>query len=279
MRQTHASHAVLDQNSFQVIADIAYCESGLQLAPEKTTMIQSRLRHRLAALKLSSFSQYAEYLSSKKKNTEASFLVSALTTNVSHFFREPHHFKMMIDIAGQRLIEKAKKNQKIRIWSAGCSNGQEPFSVAIEVAKKIPQVLSADFRILATDIDGVVIKNARAAVYQERQIDGVNDDDRRYYFQELEDGRYRVKNEIRSLARFNELNLLGNWPISGKFDVIFCRNVAIYFDAATQSNLWPRLCDALLNEGLLFVGHSERIMNFESLGLVSVGPTAFQKQR
>lgn len=271
--------AELDGESFRAIAELAYAESGLTLAQEKTTMIQSRLRHRLRALGLNEFSQYSAFVRSDDGQQERRFLISALTTNVSHFFREAHHFDFLNKNLAQR-FESSRSPLPLRIWSAGCSKGQEALSIAINMVEKFPQCAAADFRILATDIDPSVVQFAQQARYSERMTKGANAALREKYFDQTKpeqgEATYVATRKIRDLVRYNELNLLSAWPIKSKFDAIFCRNVVIYFDTATQNKLWPRFRNALQPDGLLFLGHSERIAEPERFGFECVASTTYR---
>ena len=271
--------AELDPETFSAIADLAYRESGLNLVPEKTLMVQSRLRHRLRALRIASFADYKQLICSDDGAGERRMMISALTTNVSHFFREPHHFDILSrDVLGH-VRARAQTGEPVRIWSAGCSNGQEPYSIAMHVLNAAPDLAEADFRILATDIDPTVLAFAQAARYSARMLNGVATGDRRAYFRRdpgAQDETYIVKDQVRKMVVFRELNLLSDWPMKLHFDAIFCRNVVIYFDTETQAGLWPRFRQQLSDGGLFFLGHSERITSPDTLGFRLAGPTAYQ---
>ena len=274
-----APSAELDGESFRAIAELAYAESGLTLVEEKTTMIQSRLRHRLRALGLDAFSQYCAYVRSDEGQQERRFLISALTTNVSHFFREAHHYDFLNETLTARYAN-SKTSPPLRIWSAGCSKGQEALSIAMSMMENHPQRAEGDFRILATDIDPVVVQFAQHGRYPEKMTKGASPALRNKYFDETEpeggEPTYTATRKIRDLIRYNELNLLASWPIKTKFDAIFCRNVVIYFDAETQDRLWPRFRAAMQPDGLLFLGHSERIATPEKFGFECIAPTTYR---
>ena len=265
--------------SFDRLAALTYRESGLKLVPEKMAMVLSRLRSRMRETQSGSFESYVDFVHSDRGAIERKLMISALTTNVSHFFREPHHF----DILGQHLKDcikspNSQNEQKIRIWSAGCSNGQEAYTIAINIAENFPQLLPNDIRILATDIDPQVVAFGKKGRYHRRQISGVPENLIEKYFQqdETDEDCFIVDSTLRDIVVFKELNLLRDWPIKSNFQAIFCRNVVIYFDQETQEALWPRFRNVLGKDGLLFLGHSERMSNHESLQFVSVGPTAYQ---
>jgi chemotaxis protein methyltransferase CheR len=273
------NEVTLDPDSFRSIAELAYRESGLTLVEEKTSMIQSRLRHRLRALKLDDFAAYCTVLNSDAGQSERRHLISALTTNVSHFFREAHHYEKLAALFDSRL-SKLRAGGQMRIWSAGCSNGQEAVSAAITLAERTPEISNMNLKILATDIDQNVIRFARTARYPQRLMRGVTAEMRETYFgppaEENGEKHYPVSQSIRQMIQFNALNLLGPWPIRTKFEVIFCRNVVIYFDAQTQERLWPRFHQVLHPDGLLFLGHSERIAEPEKFGFECIGPTTYR---
>ncbi|MEW9921879.1 protein-glutamate O-methyltransferase CheR [Marimonas sp. MJW-29] len=271
--------ADLDPVSFRAIADLAYRESGLTLVEEKSSMIRSRLRHRLRDLGLPDFSAYSALLQSEQGKGELRYLISALTTNVSHFFRESHHYDTMIGEFEKRLPD-LRAGKPMRIWSAGCSNGQEPLSAAMRLIDHTPTAGSLDLRILATDIDSEVVQFARRGLYPERLMGGVSETLLQKYFSREDLGEsepfFRALPSLTSLIRFNELNLLAPWPMTRRFDVIFCRNVVIYFDVETQRRLWPRLHAALAPDGVLFLGHSERIADPGAYGFDCTGPTTYR---
>ena len=267
--------ATMSESAFATISTLAKAEAGLVLPTSKLTMVQSRLRARLAQTGLASYEAYAKFVSGPEGQAERRFMISALTTNVSHFFRENHHFEIMRKTALPRLVAKAKSGQPLRIWSAGCSSGQEPYSIAMLILDAAPELASLDTLILASDIDPRILEKAEAGVYAEQQITGVPEAYRSKFLTRTTDG-YQVTNAVKRLVRFRELNLLGEWPMRTKFDVIFCRNVVIYFDNATQDSLWPRFEAALQPTGWLFLGHSERVSDAAQSRFVSVGMTAYQ---
>jgi len=270
----------LDSASFRAIADLAYRESGLTLVEEKSSMIQSRLRHRLKDLGLSTFKAYCDLVSSAAGQTERRHLISALTTNVSHFFREDHHFDTLRQEFRKRLPE-LRSGGAMRIWSAGCSNGQEALSAAMVLSEEVPDIEQLDVRILATDIDPEVVQFARDATYPERLIGGVSEAWRSKYFESSTDAngepQFQAKSKIRQMITVNELNLLAQWPMRKQFDIIFCRNVVIYFDQKTQNALWPRYLKVLKPDGILFLGHSERIPDPATFGFTGAGPTTYRR--
>jgi len=268
----------LEAESFKKIAALTYRESGIVLVQEKILMVQSRLTHRLRALSLDNFYDYTALVCSDSGRSERKHMISALTTNVSHFLREPHHFELLTERLLPLFRRRISAGERIRIWSAGCSNGQEPYSIALHMCRSEPALIEADFKILATDIDQNVIAFAKRATYPVSQLDALRREDKSKFFFDTVDSEIpslTVTESIRSLISFRELNLLESWPMRQKFDAIFCRNVIIYFDIETQEGLWPRFRGALDREGLLFLGHSERIVNASAFGFSKIGPTSY----
>lgn len=264
---------------FQALCKIAYHEAGLVLSEAKAPMIQSRLRHRLKTLQMSSLTDYCSFISSESGKAELSHMISALTTNVSGFFREPHHFELVRNHLLPNLLQKLKKGEQIRIWSAGCSNGQEPYSLAMFLAEYSSEFTSSNCKILATDIDHAVLRYASKGEYSESQVSGLSLERREKFFSatsNIKEKNYTINPNIRSMVTFRQLNLHETWPMHKQFDFIFCRNVVIYFDTETQDRLWPRFHKTLTPHGFLFVGHSERIGS--SLFEV-VGATTYAKKQ
>ncbi|WP_366140503.1 CheR family methyltransferase [uncultured Tateyamaria sp.] len=269
----------MDPASFEELSALARRECGLKLRAEKRMMVQSRLRHRLRALQMNEFQHYVKHVCSDAGISERRHMISALTTNVSHFFREAHHFTTLSDRLGDVIRKKISDGRRIRIWSAGCSNGQEPYSIAMYMLRNFPKLSHSDFRILATDIDPKVVDFARNATYSERQVAGLSAADKQQFtdvVSDLEDN-FKVKKTIRDCIRFHELNLFSEWPMRYKFDAIYCRNVVIYFDQTAQESLWSRFHAELESNGLFFLGHSERISSALEHGFKSVGPTSYER--
>ena len=276
-----SSSAEMSDETFASIAALAKAEAGLILSVTKSTMVQSRLRPRLKELGLPSFQAYSNFVTSAEGQSERIKMISALTTNVSHFFREPHHFDILLEETLPELLAKSSRGERIRIWSAGCSSGQEPYSLAMALLDAAPELATRDFLILASDIDPKIMQKARLGQYSLQQIKGIPSAFQEKYLTVV-DGKsetYEVTEEIKKTVRFRDLNLLADWPMKNSFDVIFCRNVVIYFDAETQANLWPRFHSALKPDGWFFLGHSERISEnamdkFTAIGLTAYRPTS-----
>lgn len=261
---------------FRRIAELLYATSGIHIVEAKATLVYSRLAKRLRALKLSGFGPYCELLADDGETAERSAFLSALTTNVTRFYREPHHFEHLAANVLPKLAETARAGGRVRLWSAGCSNGHEPYSIAMTVLEAIPDAAALDVRILASDIDPVVVSTAAAGIYSAADVEPTPQAARRRFIESQPDGMVRMRDEVRQLISFRVLNLMQDWPMRGRFDVIFCRNVAIYFDDATQARLWSRFADRLTPEGRLYIGHSERATAPQ---LVSDGLTVYRLGR
>ncbi len=219
---------------------------------------------------MNSFSAYLDYV---EEQGEAEFvhLINAITTNLTFFFRENHHFEYLANQVIPMLLEKNKGSKKIRIWSAGCSTGEEPYSIAIVLKEAVPP--GWDARVLATDLDTNVVQTGQTGVYKMDRLKGVSDERKKRWFLKgsgSREGYVRVKPELQQIIDFGQINLMNEWPIRDAVDVIFCRNVVIYFDKETQARLFDRYANLLPDNGHLFIGHSESLYKvcdrFELLG-------------
>lgn len=260
---------------FRAIAQLLSDTTGIVLAPGKTSMVQSRLAKRLRALGLATYKDYIALVSSEGGRDECRRMVSALTTNVTHFFRENHHFETLRQVVLPPLLEEARCGGRVRLWSAGSSNGQEAYSMAMTIAELAPDFATLNLRILATDIDPLMIEQGAKGIYPAAALEAVPENLRKKYFRK-EGEDYQVDANLRGLVQFRELNLHDRWPMRGKFDVIFCRNVVIYFAPAAQALLWERFEEQLTPRGYLFVGHSERVTDGKHSNLRTAGVTTYQ---
>jgi chemotaxis protein methyltransferase CheR len=265
--------------AFATVARIAHSEAGLVLPLDKAPMVLSRIGKRMRLVGAASLEDYCELLRREEGADERREMIFALTTNVTSFLREAHHFDRFRDAILPGLVQRARQGGRVRLWSAGCSTGQEPYSLAMTVLEAFPDAIDADLRILATDIDPHVLREARRGSYPEQLLKPLPAAWRDRYFERDRgaDGDWRVTEKLRRLTAFRELNLLGRWPMTGRFDAIFCRNVVIYFDRATQSVLWSRFHAALAPGGHLFLGHSERIEATAEAPFRTAGTTIYQR--
>jgi chemotaxis protein methyltransferase CheR len=258
---------------FRKIAGLVHGQAGIVLTEGKAHLVYSRLAKRLRAIGLRSFRDYCALVESEAGADERMAMIAAMTTNVTRFFRESHHFDHLAKIL-PALAEAARKGGRLRFWSAGCSSGEEPYSMALTVLGAMPDAADFDVRILATDIDPNMLARGRAAIYPRNAVAEVPQPLRDRWT--VRDGEHvRLSDAACSLIRFNELNLLADWPIKGRFDVIFCRNVMIYFDEDTQNRIWSKFAAALNPGGMLYIGHSERIAS-ESLPFDLVAQTTYR---
>lgn len=267
----------LSRRDLNEIASMIYADAGIYLNESKASLVYSRLSKHIRKLGLSGFREYCELVASPAGAAERREMLSHLTTNFTRFFRENHHFDHMRTEVLPGLIERAKSGGRVRIWSAASSDGQEPYSIALTVMQLFPNALDYDFRILATDIDPKILAIARQGAYDATALETVSPEMRRQYFKEVDiDGRkkWQVDDKVKRLITYNELNLMAQWPFKGKFDVIFCRNVVIYFDEPTQVKIWQRFADLMTDNGHLYIGHSERVSGpakdqFDNIGVTT----------
>lgn len=272
---------LLTETDFGTIARILYEDSGITLPPSKSALVYSRLAKRLRGLGLESFRDYCAFIADSRNATERMAMLAALTTNVTHFFREQHHFDHLRAHLLPGLLAKAKAGGKLRIWSAGCSNGHEPYSIAMTILSMMPDAAEYDVRVLASDIDPNVVAFGRAGIYDEGAIEPVPAELRRRWFTEAANSvpsqrLFEVSDAMRTLVAFRELNLIGEWPMKGSFQAIFCRNVTIYFDVPTRERVWKRFCDFLEPGSWFYMGHSERLSGPATSQLTFSGTTAYR---
>jgi chemotaxis protein methyltransferase CheR len=265
-------------DDFGRIAALLHGETGIALPESKATLAYSRLAKRLRALGLASFKDYCALVASASGVSERQEMIAALTTNVTRFFREPHHFEHLRDRILPPLLAAARRGAAVRLWSAGCSSGQEPFSAAMTVLELAPDAGELDIKILATDIDPNMIERGRQGIYSGQTAQEAPAALRHRWFKPLRPGadQMRIADEVRALVAFRELNLIGAWPMKGRFDAIFCRNVVIYFEEETQARIWSRFAPMLAPGGVLYIGHSERITGPATDRLTPDGITTYR---
>lgn len=258
MQQEYA----LEDVDFRKISGLVRTTTGIVIDDRKRAFVLGRLGRRLRVLGLTDFSEYCRVLDGPDGEAERLLLVNAITTNHTSFFREPHHFEFLAKTVLPAIVrEKDQSSHRLRIWSAGCSTGEEPYTLAMTLRDCQLPLASWDARILATDLDTNVVAHAAAGAYDAERADSIPARFRQRYVTTLPDGRASMNEALRSLITFKPLNLLNEWPMQGPFDVIFCRNVVIYFDKPTQRRLFDRYADILKPNGWLTVGHSESLQN------------------
>ncbi len=263
---------------FDRVSALMYDISGVNLTEGKKELVRARLNKRLRALGWVSYRQYLSFVESEGGREELARMVDVLTTNKTSFFRELPHFEFLRD---QVFPAFQDGRRPLRIWSAGCSSGEEPYSLAIFIRQFIKDVDRLDIRILGTDLSRRVLARAREGIYGEAQLEDIPPRLRARSFLPVSDagsegGLYRVRDEIRSMVSLAPLNLMGPWPMRGPFDLIMCRNVMIYFDRATRERLIDRFTRLLPTGGYLMVGHSESL-NGLSHELEYIQPAVYRK--
>ena len=267
----------LSDEEFKRIAALVheFCGINLTLARQKE-LLKSRLSKRLRALGLRSFEDYLTYVQKDTSYQEFGIMIDVLTTNKTSFFREPQHF---VYLSRHVLPSLWAATHKVRIWSAGCSSGEEPYTLAMVLRETLADVDGADVRVLATDISPTVLEKARAGVYEESVVESVPSGLLQKYFTVAQPTRpraLRVNDSLRRLIRWAQLNLMEPWPMQGPFDVILCRNVMFYFDQPTRHGLVQRFWQALKPGGYLLIGHAESLTGL-SHEFRYVQPATYQK--
>jgi len=274
--------ATIATEDYDFIRKLVYEQSRINLGPDKMELVRSRVQKRLRALGLDDFESYCRLLDSPAGGEELTSLLDVISTNVTEFFREWQHFEFLRDRVLPAWQSQPKRNPRepFRIWSAACSSGQEPYSMAMLLAEFFRDKPSRDWRVMATDISTRILAKAEEAVYPGDRIKLPEQQWLRAYFQKGVgnwEGCFRIKPELRERVTLRHLNLF-EWPypFTEKFEVIFCRNVMIYFDRQTQEQLVPRLAAQLVPGGYLMVGHSESLVGIAH-HLKSVSPSVYQK--
>ena len=270
----------LSDREFARVKARVHAQAGISLSEAKRTLVVSRLAKVVRQLQLRSFDDYLDYLEHSGSAEDAQKFVNALTTNLTRFYREDHHFEHLIGHVGKVMAARpGAARQKLRIWSAGCSTGQEPYTVALALLDAWPELRRWDLKILATDVDTAVLEKAALGVYPESELSGLTPA-RAHLFERPGDRTIRIPAVARALVSFKPLNLMANpWPMRGPFDAIFCRNVAIYFDKRTQTELFSRLGRIIAPGGFLYIGHSENIgASTSAEGFRLVGKTIYQSR-
>ena len=260
----------LTERDFRAIVVRVRQATGIVLGDNKRDLVYGRLGRRLRVLGCRSFAEYLAILDGPDAELEHEALVNAITTNLTGFFREAHHFNALSKEVLARLVRSPLPDRRLRIWSAGCSSGEEPYSIAMTVHRTVPDLKRWDARILATDIDTDMIATSQAGRYDVAKTAPIPPELRRSHVRPVDEATVEMSDALKALIRFKPLNLLEPWPMRGLFDAIFCRNVVIYFDKETQRALFDRFADMLSPEGWLFIGHSESLFRvcdrFQHLG-------------
>lgn len=269
--------------TFESLRSIVLQHTGISLNASKMELVKRRFLPRLRALALTNFDDYVDYLSANF-DTEGVNFCNAITTNLTSFFREHHHFELVGTMMRAMLARRERKPSRIRLWSAGCSAGQEAYSLAIMLRENFPDLDRLDVRILATDLDENCLRTARRGVYPLKEFEKMQEPLLNRYFTEAPSpgkhmpGRcFEAGDELKKLITFNKLNLMHSWPMKGPFDFILCRNVFIYFDKDTQVQVLRKFSALQPVGGYLCLGHSEIIPNPPSLGYQMTGKTSYKR--
>lgn len=280
MSSTPTNHGISTQ-AYQFIAEMVYEHSRIRLGADKQALVTGRLAKRLRALKLDSFEGYCELLQSAAGGEELGPLVDLISTNHTNFFREVQHLDFLRhQVLPELLPRLLKQRETFRVWSAACSSGEEPYTIAIVLAESARQHGYYDWQIEASDISSRILARAQNAIYGADRVKMPQPEWLSRYFQKgvgQHEGFYRVKNSLRETVKFHRLNLLqGKYPVAPDQHVIFCRNVMIYFDAATQQELVTKLIGQLAPGGYLIVGHSESLLGVKH-SLKTIKPGIYRK--
>jgi chemotaxis protein methyltransferase CheR len=267
----------LTDSEFNRLRELVREHTGIALSDAKRELVYGRLARRLRRLKLASFAEYCALVESRPSE-ELQELTNAITTNLTAFFRENYHFEQLAAEALPQIERKRSATRRIRLWSAGCSTGEEPYSLAMVMREAFAHLPDWDIKLLATDIDSTVVETAVQGIYGAERLNGVAAERVRRWFPQVagRPGYCAASAELKRLITFKQLNLVDPWPMKGPFDIIFCRNVVIYFDKHTQCTLFDRLAEMQDPGGWLFIGHSENLFNVTRRYKL-VGRTVYQR--
>ena len=272
---------VLKDSEFEKFSRYVYDKCGINLHDGKKELVKARLGKILRQRDFRSFSQYYDYVVNDKSGNELILLLDSISTNLTYFFREPQHFDFLRSKALPEIIKMkmSSRNNCLRFWSAGCSSGEEAYSIAIAVSEIFNNRDDWQTKILATDLSTKVLATAHNGVYEEKKIESIPYELRRRYFQKGDNrwkGYFRVKQEVRKKISFERLNFMEEFYFNVPFDVIFCRNVMIYFDNPTKEALIGKFFQNLSNGGYLFAGHAESLTGLKH-PFKYIQPSVYQK--
>jgi chemotaxis protein methyltransferase CheR len=281
MGRLETNSVVLSDKEFRQISDLVYKHCGINLHDGKKELVQARLAKWIREGNFKTFEEYIRYVLEDKTGREFSTLIDSLSTNLTSFFREYQHFEFLNDKFLPPLMERKRKEQNFRLrgWSAGCSSGEEPYSIAINLLEAISGQGRWDMKILATDISTKMLGTAQQGVYENERVAAVAPILKNKYLTPvsiLGKKAFQVNDTVRNTVIFKYLNLMKDWPVRGPLDFIFCRNVMIYFDKPTQQTLVGRFWDLLGPRGVLFTGHSESLTGIQHK-FEYVQPTIYMK--
>jgi len=268
----------LTARDYAALSALVHRETGILLPDSKRELVRSRLAKRLRTRGLNRFEDYLKIIGSDPRERAAA--LDALTTNHTSFFREVHHFDHFVKEVRPTLVQRAARGERIRLWSSACSSGEEPHSLAMSLLgsdrRQGVTIAGSDTIILATDLSPTVIEQARAATYPAAATAAVPRPLASAWIA-TRDGQSQIDPVCAGLIQYRELNLMGDWPIRGMFEVIFCRNVMIYFDEPTKERLQARLVERLVPGGYFYIGHSERLIGIAAERCRPIGQTIYRK--
>lgn len=266
----------LSERSFRMLKEIIKYHSGINLNNTKIELVKNRLRKRLKARNLNSFLEYCELLQSDLGEEEIPFMIDAISTNITYFFRERAHYRFLNDHALPAISENLGSIKKLKIWSAACSSGEEPYSIAM-IANAFFENASVDLKILATDINSEVLEVARRGIYGKQKLDEIPNYFREKYFKSHGEDFFKINSGLAGSVYFRKLNLVDrDFPFKGTFEIIFCRNTLIYFDSLVQKQVVEKFRHYLKKGGYLFLGHAESL-NGKVDGFEFVAPAIYKK--
>jgi chemotaxis protein methyltransferase CheR len=271
----------MSNDDFQRLSNFIYNELGIKMPDVKRVMLQSRLQKRLQELKMSSFKQYIDFVfSNEGKSDEIIKMIDLVTTNKTDFFREPTHFDFLLESALPDIIARDPEKSMIKIWSAGCSSGEEPYTLAMTLKEFTSRQYDLDYEIFCTDLSSRILEKAITAIYPEEKVKEIPLSLKKKYLLKSKDPinkTVRIVPELRSKLSFKRLNFMdAKYHVDKEFDIVFCRNVLIYFDRQTQQEVITKLCGKLKKNGYFFLGHSESITNMD-VPLRQIKPTIFRR--
>ncbi len=288
-KNPHSAATALDQSDagalrefsfsdddFKVLAKLAYDHAGIALSDAKRNLVYSRLSRRLRVLQLQTFRDYRDFVANDAREIEN--FINSISTNHTKFFREDHHFDHLRTHVAVPYTQAGARSGPLRIWSAGCSSGEEPYTIAVVLKRELRSFHNRDVKILATDIDTEILGKAARGEFAPNATDDVPKAYQSFFKSVVIDGREKVTvdDDVRSIITFRRLNLMDRWPFRGMFDAIFCRNVMIYFDGPTKANLIERFANQIKPGGWLYIGHSESLTGNHPQ-LRAVGRTIYRR--
>lgn len=263
---------------FKFLREQAMKLAGITLSDAKRELVYGRIARRIRALKLDDFDAYCTLLEHHPEGELGSF-INAMTTNLTAFFREDHHFKFLRETLVPHWMKTRGADPRLKVWSAGCSTGEEPYSIAITLLEALPTPAACSLEIIASDIDTDVLATAASGIYALERVQGIELPRLRRWFRRgtgVNENKARVLPELQAPIEFHQVNLMERWPVTGPLDLIFCRNVVIYFDKPTQRRLFQRFADVLGPDGHLIIGHSETLYGVSD-AFDLVGRTIYRK--